>query len=238
MSTRTGTGGNPFLKPLTVNQADLALEYYPSRTSMVYGTLFYKRVKNFATTAVYTVDIEVPGKGPQPFQITSQVNGGTGTIKGFELGGQTFFSFLPDPLDGFGVQANLTYVDSRAPSLIAFDANGRPLQTPLQGLSKWSYNLVGFYEKFGVTARAAYNWRNDYLDTVSGNGTGAVPIFRRPYGQLDASLSYDFNPNVSVTVDVVNLLRQRKESYQAIPQHPRFYQLEDRRVGFSIRVKT
>ena len=89
-----------------------------------------------------------------------------------------------------------------------------------------------------MTARAAYNWRNDYLDTVSGNGTGAVPIFRRPYGQLDASLSYDFNPNVSVTVDVVNLLRQRKESYQAIPQHPRFYQLEDRRVGFSIRVKT
>jgi TonB-dependent receptor len=238
-STRTGSGGNPFLKPLTVSQGDVALEWYPGRSSMLYGTLFYKRVRNFETTNIYTLNIDVPGKGSQPFQITSQVNGGKGTVKGFELGGNTFFSFLPAPFDGLGAQANLTYVDSRAPSLIAFKADGvTPLQTPLQGLSKWSYNLIGFYEQHGVTARVAYNWRNDYLDTVSGNGTGAVPIYRKPYGQLDASLSYDFNRNVSVTVDVVNLLRERKDSYQAIPEHPRTYQLEDRRIGFSIRLKT
>src|SRR3546814_8195915 len=103
--------------------------------------------------------------------------------------------------DGLGAQANLTYVDSKAPSLVSFDANGRPLQTPLQGLSRWSYNIVGFYEKYGFTARAAWNWRNDYLDTVNGNGTGAVPIFRRPYGQLDASISYDFTPFFSVSLD-------------------------------------
>ncbi len=233
----TGAGGNPLLKPLTVNQADVALEWYPKSTTMLYGTLFYKRVKNFEGTAVYTLPIQVPGKTGQTAQITSQVNGGTGTIKGFELGGNTVFSFLPGPLSGFGAQANLTYVDSKAPSLISFDANGRPLQTPLPGLSKWSYNLVGFYEKYGVTARVAYNWRDSYLDTVNGNGTGAIAIYRRPYGQLDASLSYDFSRNVSVTLDAVNLLRQMKQSYQAIPEHPRDYLQEDRRLGISLRLR-
>lgn len=238
ISTRTGNGGNPFLKPLTVSQGDVALEWYPAGSTLLYGTLFYKRVKNFETTSVYTLNVDVPGKGAQPIQITSQVNGDKGTVKGFEVGGNTFFNFLPSPFDGFGAQANLTYVDSKAPSLLAQSANGGTLYTTLQGLSKWSYNLIGFYEKYGVTARVAYNWRNDYLDTVNGNGTGAVPIYRKPYGQIDASLSFDFNRNVSITFDVVNLLRERKDSYQALPQYPRTYQLEDRRVGFSIRLKT
>src|SRR3546814_4245336 len=91
--------------------------------------------------------------------------------------------------DGLGAQANLTYVDSKAPSLVSFDANGRPLQTPLQGLSRWSYNIVGFYEKYGFTARAAWNWRNDYLDRVNGKGNGAVPIFRPPYGRSEEHTS-------------------------------------------------
>ncbi|HEX7851500.1 MAG TPA: TonB-dependent receptor [Sphingomonas sp.] len=233
----TGTGGNPNLKPLTTNQADIALEWYPRSTTMLYGTLFYKRVKNFESTAVYNQNFDVPGKGSQTFQVTSQANGGTGTIKGFEVGANTFFSFLPSPFDGLGVQANLTYVDSKAPSLISFDANGRPLQTPLQGLSKWSYNIVGLYEKAGFTLRVAYNWRDDYLDTVNGNGTGAVPIYRRPYGQLDGSMSYDFNKHFAVTLDVVNALRTMKQSYQAIPSDPRDYLQEDRRIGISLRLR-
>jgi iron complex outermembrane receptor protein len=235
--TYNGNGGNPLLKPLTTNQADVALEWFPSSSSMLYGTLFYKKVNNFAGTAIRPQSFAVPGYGTQTFQVTSILNGDKGTIKGFEVGGNTFFSFLPAPFDGFGVQANATYVDSKAPSLISFDANGRPLQTPLQGLSKWSYNLVGFYEKHGLTARVAYNWRDDYLDTVTGNGTGAVPIYRKAYGQLDASLSYDFSKNFSATLDVVNLLRQRKESYQAIPEHPRDFLQEDRRIGVSLRLR-
>src|SRR3546814_7633671 len=63
------SGGNPNLKPLTVSQADIALEWYPSATTMLYGPLFYKKVKNFEGTAVYDQTFEVPGKGPQTFQV-------------------------------------------------------------------------------------------------------------------------------------------------------------------------
>src|SRR3546814_11713163 len=58
----TGTGGNPNLKPLTVSQADIALEWYPSATTMLYGTLFYKKVKNFEGTAVYDQTFEEIGR--------------------------------------------------------------------------------------------------------------------------------------------------------------------------------
>src|SRR3546814_6960035 len=102
---------------------------------MLYGTLFYKKVKNFEGTAVYDQTFEVPGKGPQTFQVTAQVNGDAGTIKGFEGGGNTFFSFLPSPFDGLGAQANLTYVDSKARSRVSIAPHGHPQPTTIQGSS-------------------------------------------------------------------------------------------------------
>jgi TonB-dependent receptor len=237
-TTLTGSGGNPLLKPLETNNLDVSLEWYPKSTTMLYGTLFYKELKNFTRTAVFDVAYEVPGQGAQTFQFTGLVNGDEGKVKGFEIGGQTFFDFLPGVLSGFGVQGNVTYVDSNAPGAIGQLANGIEVPTTLQGLSKWSYNAVGLYEKGGLTARLAYNWRDRYLDTISGNGTGAVPIYRRAYGQLDASISYDFSPNVSLSLDAVNLLRERKESYQNVETNPRFYQQEDRRIGLTFRVRS
>jgi TonB-dependent receptor len=233
----TGSGGNPDLKPLTTDQADLALEWNISRSSFLYGTAFYKKLKNFETTRVYDIDYAVPGQGMQPFSYTALVNGTKGTIKGFELGGNTFFDFLPGPLAGFGVQANLTYVDSNAPGDSGTLANGDPVPTELQGLSKWSYNLVGIYEKYGFSARLAYNWRSHFLQTIASNGTGAVPIYNRAYGQLDASISYDFTPKVSISIDATNLTRARYDTYQYYEADPRTYELDDRRFGISFHIR-
>jgi iron complex outermembrane receptor protein len=233
----TGNAGNPLLKPLTTDQADLALEWNASRTTFVYGTVFYKKLKNFIQGVTSTVAIDVPGQGTQSFLTTTNLNGSKGEIKGVELGGNTFFDFLPGPLAGLGAQANVTYVDSSAPGATGILPNGRIVPTELQGLSKWSYNLVGLYEKYGVSARAAYNWRGSYLADSAGNGTGGIPIYNRAYGQLDASLSYDFNPKVSVTIDATNLLKARYDSYQYYPQNPRNYELNDRRFGLTFRMR-
>lgn len=234
---RTGSGGNPYLKPLEVTQADVSAEWFPNSSTMLYGTLFYKDLTNFLANAVYPLQADVPGKGPQTFQVTALVNGTKGKVKGFEIGGNTFFSFLPAPFDGFGVQGNLTYVDSSAPGAVGTLANGIVVPTSLQGLSKWSYNAVAMYEKYGLRLRVAYNWRDSYLDTIAGNGTGAIPIYVKPYGQIDASIAYDVSPNVSLVLDVVNLTNEDKIQYQNVPNHPRKYQLDDRRIGFSIRFR-
>ncbi|UYY59329.1 TonB-dependent receptor [Sphingomonas sp. S2-65] len=236
-TTRTGSGGNPLLKPEESKQIDAALEWYAKPGTLVYGTVFYKDLTNFIYDSVFDVQYAVPNGAAQTFQYTGRLNGTNGSVKGFEIGGNTFFDFLPGPLSGFGVQANLTYADSDAPGSGGTLVGGESVSTPLQGLSKWSYNLIGMYEKYGFTARAAYNWRDDYLETVAGNGTGGVPIYRKAYGQLDASISYDFSPKVSLTIDAVNLLRQRQESYQNVETNPRFIRLEDRRVGLTFRIR-
>jgi TonB-dependent receptor len=233
----TGNSGNPLLKPLTTDQADLALEWNASRTTFLYGTVFYKKLKNFTFQTTRLETYAVPNQGDTSFLVTEYVNGNRGTVKGAEIGGNTFFDFLPGPLSGLGVQANATYVDSSAPGATGTLQNGQQVPTSLQGLSKWSYNIVGLYEKYGLSARAAYNWRSSYLADSAGNGTGGIPIYNRAYGQLDASIAYNFTPKVSVTVDAINLTRSRYDSYQYYSQNPRNYELNDRRFGISFRMR-
>lgn len=233
----TGNGGNPLLKPLTTDQADIALEWNAASTTFFYGTLFYKKLKNFTFQTTRNETFAVPGQGDTSFLITQFVNGTRGTVKGAELGGNTFFDFLPGAFSGLGVQANVTYVDSSAPGATGTLQNGDQVPTSLQGLSKWSYNIVGLYEKYGVTARAAYDWRSSYLVDSAGNGTGGIPIYNRAYGQLDASIGYNFTLKVSVTLDAINLTRSRYDSYQYFSQNPRNYELNDRRFGLSFRMR-
>jgi len=170
------------------------------------------------------------------YQINRPVNGANGKIKGFEVGYQQFFDFLPGPLSGFGVQANYTYVDSKAPNPSAGAIPGAPISVPLEGLSKNSYNLVGIYDKYGLSARVAYNWRDDYVRTTSASGTGNLPIYDRAFGQLDASISYDVTPNITASVDATNLLNTRRETFFGLDSRPRDYSVVDRRFGATLRV--
>jgi TonB-dependent receptor len=204
---------------------------------MLFGTLFYKRISDIIQTDLFDYEATVPGSGTQVFNVSGPVNFGSGYIRGAEIGGRTFFDFLPGALAGFGAEANFTYVDSRVPSPFARDENNQPIQTTKQGLSRYSYNLVGFFERWGLTARVAYNWRSDFLLTATGNGTGFLPIYRRPYGQVDASLSYDISRNVAVSAFVVNLTREATSDYQVEEDRFRLNQLDDRRFGLTIRVR-
>lgn len=231
----TGSGGNPGLKPLTVDQFDTALEWYYGDANMTYVTLFHKDVKNFTQNGVYDAEFEVPGKGLRTFEVSAPVNGEDGTIQGFEVGVTHFFENLPSPFDGFGLQANYTYVDSEAPSPSAVDSEGNPLLVPLEGLSENSYNFIAMYEKDNVSARLAYNWRDSWVITTAGNGTGNLPIYNDDYGQLDGSVTYDFNEIFSVSFDVVNILDENRFTYQAFPNRPRDYVLNDRRFGVRLR---
>lgn len=205
-------GGNPYLKPMTAKQYDTSLEWYISPSSMLYGALFYKAVDGFVQTVTQTEQYPDANQGGKlvDWQVSTLVNGHHGVIKGFETGYQTFFDFLPAPFDGLGVQANYTYVYSRAPSPDAFDTDGNPLQVQLEGLSRDSYNLIAMYEKGPVSARIAYNWRSQWLLTTQGNGTDNLPVYATALGQVDASVSYRFNKHFSLTAAAVNLTNARR----------------------------
>ncbi len=75
------------------------------------------------------VALDPEGRG---FLITRPFNGTGGKVKGVEVLFQTPFYFLPSPLDGFGVVANFSYIDSKTSLLNT--RTGEPL--PLEGLSE------------------------------------------------------------------------------------------------------
>ena len=106
------------MKPYRATQYDLSVEYYTGPGGSISAALFAKDVSDFISSQTTTGTI--PGvlrlDGGSTFLITQPVNGGSATIKGFELAVQQPFSFLPSPFDGFGIIANYTYSDAKAAS--------------------------------------------------------------------------------------------------------------------------
>jgi TonB-dependent receptor len=127
------------------------------------------------------------------FQLTTPINNDqTGTIDGWEFALQHNFWDT-----GFGVILNYTIVDGDA----KFD-NTLPYtatQFALVGLSD-SANAVLFYDKGPLQARAAWNWRDEYLA-----GYGNNPFYRDEYWQIDASISYEFDMGLTIFAEAINL---------------------------------
>lgn len=233
----TGTStGNPLLKPQQVTALDASVEWYFSRVGYVYATAFTKDISDlfFTKTSLETYDL--PGLGPVLFNVQRLSNVDEGKLEGFEIGGQRFFDFLPSPFDGIGIQANYTYIKSNAATVAAnAQTGGDAISVPIPGLSKNSYNLILLYQKSGLNARLAYNWRDDYLQGTNNVGTGQLPIFGKAYGVLDGSISYDFSPALAITFDAQNILNQEFKTYQITEERYRDYQVDDRR--FSVRLR-
>jgi len=206
----TGSRGNPDLQPFEADQYDLGVEWYFSSDDYVAVTLFRKEISSFILNVSSgedaagepCPDVALPGC----FNISRPINGTDAvTINGVEAGGQWAFSFLPAPFSGFGALANITYSDDEG-------FKGTDLVTgeilPFPGLSKLSYNASLYYEGKKLSARASYNWREEWLITASGRG--GLPEFNEDYGSLDASLSYSFIPNLTLFAEAINLLDEQR----------------------------
>jgi len=222
---RTGSAGNPDLRPLRANQLDASLEYYPSSTTSLYVAGFYREIEDFLVTRTSPQTID-----GIDYSISRPNNELGGKIKGFEVGGQTFFDFLPGVLGGFGVQANYTFVDSKTDTSVA------GLQTPIANLSKHSFNTSLIYEKGGLSARLAYNWRDKFYSSLLSNDIVTnVPVYTRARDWLDASIGYDITDKITVTVEAGNILRSKTRSYYGVPTRPGNYEQDARTVMAGVR---
>jgi TonB-dependent receptor len=164
----------------------------------VYNTGDAKAINQMSVDVATAYDIVANQNDPvYEFNTQRPVNNKSAKIHGFELGGQHFFGDT-----GFGVLANYTIVKGD----IGFDDTLDPTrgnQFALLGLSD-SANLVLMYEKYGFSARVAYNWRDKYLNDAN-RGSFNNPVYVAPYEQLDASVNYNFTDNLSVSVEGLNI---------------------------------
>jgi TonB-dependent receptor len=130
------------------------------------------------------------------FNVNTPTNNKEAKIHGFEFGGQYFFGD-----SGFGVLANYTVVRGDIGYDVTSDPNEN--QFALLGLSD-SANAVLMFEKFGVSARLAYNWRDQFLQNLN-VGQWRNPIFVEEYDQIDLNVGYDINDHFAVSFEAVNL---------------------------------
>ena len=244
----TGTSGAPELVPATAWQFDASLEWYFAPVGSITLNGFYKSIDNFFFQSVRTETITNGSGASRDITIRGPANfDGTGKVKGFEVAYQQTYDFLPSPLDGLGVSANYTYIDSSGlpntflnGGAVPNDSSVPPGNLPLEQLSKHNVNATVFYEKGPISTRVAYNWRSRFLLTASDVIFPYYSIFNEPTGQLDASLFFNVNENIRVGVQGVNLLNEVTRTTQAYTGNPddlapRSYFMNDRRFSFILR---
>ena len=128
------------------------------------------------------------------------------------------YGFLPGFLSGLGSQLTYTYVDAKDFNNSSLGAPQSPLSggLPLAGVSKHTINAVAFYEKGPLSARVAYNWRSDFLQTPRDVIFPFSPIYGEATGQLDASVFFAATKQIKFGVQGVNLLDEVTRTSQVI----------------------
>ena len=256
----TGNGGNPALKPMESTQWDASLEWYFAPVGSFTATIFHKDLKNFFIEGALPRTFTNPDTGiTQTVDFTTTRNGKEGKLQGIELAYQQFFDMLPEPFDGFGIQANYTYVDSKGipnfsssetatdaepdvdvtpqPGLEPFDPAALE-GLPLRGQSEHTANVVLMYEKNDWSARLAYNWRSEYLlttrDVISGQ-----PIWNSDSGFLDGAITYQLTDEISIGLQGTNLANTQTETLMMLDgegrQTGRSWFVNDRRVALTVK---
>ena len=98
---------------------------------------------------------------------------------------------------GFGTILNYTVVKSDKNYNNAIDHTVTQFAVP--GASN-SANAVLFYDKHGLQARVAYNWRAGFLA-----GYGQDPYYIESYGQFDLSASYEIRKGITIFAEGINV---------------------------------
>ncbi|WP_265269928.1 TonB-dependent receptor [Sphingomonas lycopersici] len=220
--------GNPNLKPVSADQADISLEYYPSNRFALTVAAFYKHLKNFVTTKAVPFDLvptnQLPGAPASfPFTELTYVNGDSAKVYGIEVGGQYFMD------NGLGFQANATYNHSRA------KREGRPT-TDLADAVPFSANAKVFYEKHGINASVSYQYQSRFVSSQY-SYIDSLAIKQAPYHELSASISYDILPQLTVYTQASNLLDSAVRRYSTYTNVPAFYEYTGRAFFFGVRAR-
>lgn len=217
-ANQTISGGNPAAKPERAYGADAYLEWYVRPQGFISVGVFYKRVEDvlFNTRRTFGSDsLNFGGVDRAGYAFSGLINGGKGYLYGAEgafqmqLEPYTADLGLPEWLGGFGISSNVVLNRSKVTKPAVF--NGAALirgerKTKLPGTSDLTYNIGVYYEKYGLSLRAQYQRRSDWLDFVADTLVDGGDGYWRADEELDLSARYEVRRGVELTFDVANVL--------------------------------
>ncbi|PJG45971.1 TonB-dependent receptor [Sphingobium sp. LB126] len=221
-SALVANAGNPGLKPYTSDNYDIGGEYYTGGIGYVGLSAFMKNVQGFTViqpTRATFGSLNIPfstlistqqnalndraaatGVAVDDLPITVQrpINLSDLKIKGVEA---TWVQPLDFLVKGLGFSANGTYLkQSSSSGLVA------------EGVSKWSYNLQGFYEDHGLSVSLNYVWNGKSIaQNGPQNGITGADLKADARGQLDMSAGYQLpflGKAMRLTLDVLNITNE------------------------------
>jgi TonB-dependent receptor len=211
--------GNPNLRPTTGQNFDLAFEDYLPNGGIISVALFDKEFSNYIVPRIQngiTTDPLAPG---ELANVTTFLNISSAYARGIEADYHQKFVFLPKPLNGLGIEANVTWVDSR---ILEYDAatsgSGQNEYGLLPGTSQLTWNLAGFYEAYGFEARLAAEYVSHSLFGLGGDKS--LDTIQDDRLTLDFGSSYKINKNFTLYFNAKNLLNTPLRYYEGSPDRP------------------
>ncbi len=153
-------------------------------------------------------------------------------VYGVEFEVQTSLVYLPKPLDGITLSANLALVESETsfpffyqelqvdpdtgfPTFVSVDTSrvGR-----LAGQAGVIFNGTLGYEKGGFSGRISVNYQTDKLRSISADPL--FDVFTGDFVRWDATISQKFKRNWMVLLNLVNLNNALENSFNGSPDFP------------------
>lgn len=221
-SALVASAGNPDLQPYTSDNYDIGGEIYTGGIGYVGVSAFMKNIQGFTVTRSQEVtfgSLNIPFESliatqqnalndrslqtgvpvaNLPVTVNRPINLSDLKIKGLEV---TWVQPLDFLVKGIGFSANGTYLDQSSSSgLVA------------TGVSKYSYNLQGFYENGGLSISLNYVWNDDAIAVNRPqNGIQNASLRSEARGQFDLSAGYQlpfFNKALRLTVDALNITNE------------------------------
>ncbi len=217
--------GNPDLRHSVATNYDVFLSYYNPRFGYISVGGFYKELESIDYSSISRI---LPGEENPGFNLTAPVNAeGISTVKGVEFDIQTDLRFLPKPLDGFILSANIALIDSETffPLFFIDEENRSPdppfsptiVDTvragPLPGQPDITASFTIGYEIGLFSARASLAYQEDILNQLG--GIEPTDQYTEGFSFWDLRINQSFKrlPNVTWFVNVNNLTSQSEREF-------------------------
>jgi len=246
-SADVGSIGNQELDPYISTNIDLGFEYYTGGEGVIAVAAFRKSITGFTVIDPLKVPLsflapygitfgsltlqqrqaicartadEPTCPNPENVQIVlnRQVNSdGKLKVNGLEFQVTQPLDFLTERLGfgGFGVQGNLTLIDQKG------EGAGAPAIAV--GVAPKTWNLTGYYDRNGISARLSYTFNEGSQNSLPGSQNGFIAplgvIWGRDYKQLDFSGNVDLGKIMNnsylptVVLNVINITKESQGSY-------------------------
>jgi len=228
--------GNPRLDPFEAMNVDLSAEYYFANGGLASVAGFYKQIDNpiyrFTETESNVTDPFGNGETFRRVQRTQERNAESGSVLGLEATYQQPFTFLPAPLNGLGLNSNLTVTDSEV------DVPNRG-DLPFFQQADLVYNIVPYYQKGGFELRVAVNYRGEYLLSLAESRVNDTYVADRTTVDVNAKYEFTDLPGQPTLLFQAENVTNEPEVEYAGGNEDRllFHYLSGRTVGFGVSVE-